>query len=41
MQYNMEKLNSFEEYIKQYESETNMAEKIKLKNKIDNIIFIF
>lgn len=41
MQYNMEKLNLFEEYTKKYEQENNMAEKIKIKSQIDNIIFTY
>lgn len=41
MQYNLNNVNLLEEYFKKYKQETNLAEKVELKNKINNIVFIY
>ncbi len=40
MRYNLEKINLLDKYSKEYKQETNLAEKVQLKNKINSIIFI-
>lgn len=40
MQYNFGKLNLLENYCKKYIKEYSIAEKVEIKKKIDNIIFI-